>query len=262
MAVTGAALITGGAKRLGKAMALDLAGRGHDVVVHYASSRDAAEAVAEEARGLGVKAAAVGADLLDRDAVEGLVPAAVAAIGGPLGVLINNASIFEPDSIESATPQSWDRHIGSNLYAPLFLTQAFAAQAPKGARDENGEPVAGSAVINMVDMRVKKPTPDFMTYGVAKAGLWWVTQTMAQALAPDVRVNGIGPGPTLIGSRQRPEHFAAQRAATILKRGANPGDILGAMRFILENEALTGQLLCIDGGQHLAWETPDVVIDE
>ena len=262
MAVTGAALITGGAKRLGKAMALDLAGRGHDVVVHYASSRDAAEAVAEEARGLGVKAAAVGADLLDRDAVEGLVPAAVAAIGGPLGVLINNASIFEPDSIESATPQSWDRHIGSNLYAPLFLTQAFAAQAPKGARDENGEPVATSAVINMVDMRVKKPTPDFMTYGVAKAGLWWVTQTMAQALAPDVRVNGIGPGPTLIGSRQRPEHFAAQRAATILKRGANPGDILGAMRFILENEALTGQLLCIDGGQHLAWETPDVVIDE
>lgn len=262
MAVTGAALITGGAKRLGKAMALDLAGRGHDVVVHYASSRDAAEAVAEEARGLGVKAAAVGADLLDRDAVEGLVPAAVAAIGGPLGVLINNASIFEPDSIESATPQSWDRHIGSNLYAPLFLTQAFAAQAPKGARDENGEPVATSAVINMVDMRVKKPTPDFMTYGVAKAGLWWVTQTMAQALAPDVRVNGIGPGPTLIGSRQRPEHFAAQRAATILKRGANPGDILGAMRFILENEALTGQLICIDGGQHLAWETPDVVIDE
>jgi len=262
MAVTGAALITGGAHRLGKAIALALAERGHDVVIHYASSGDAAEDVAKEARALGVKAVTVGADLLKREAVASLVGDAVAALGGPLNILVNNASIFEPDEIDTATPGNWDRHLGSNLYAPLFLTQAFADQAPKGQRDGNGEPVASSAVINMADMRVLKPTPDFMTYAVAKQGLWGMTRTTAQALAPDIRVNAIGPGPTLAGSRQRPEHFAAQRAATILGRGSSPAEIVGAVRFILENDAFTGQLLCIDGGQHLAWETPDVLVDE
>ena len=260
--VTGAALVTGGAKRLGRAMALELAELGLDVVIHYASSQADAEAAAEAVRAKGVSAAVVQADLLDRGAVAGLVGAATEAIGGPLGVLVNNASIFEPDEIRTASATSWDRHMGSNLYAPLFLSQAFAAQVPGGAVDQNGEPVARAAIVNMIDMRVRKPTPDFMTYGIAKAGLWWLTQTSAQALGPDIRVNGIGPGPTLIGSRQRDEHFAAQRAATVLNRGANPEDITGALRFILENEALTGQLLCIDGGQHLAWETPDVMIDE
>lgn len=261
-AIRGAALVTGGAKRLGKAMALELAARGHDVVVHYSSSAEQAEEVALEAQGLGVKAVALGADLLDRDAVSRLVPDAVKAIGGPLAVLVNNASIFEPDTIADATPLGWDRHLGSNLYAPLFLSQAFAQQVPGGKIDQNGEPVASAAIVNMIDMRVRKPSPDFMTYSLAKSGLWGLTRTSAQALAPDIRVNGIGPGPTLQGSRQRPKHFAAQRAATILKRGANVQDILSALRFILDTEALTGQLLCIDGGQHLGWQTPDTLIDE
>ena len=258
-AINGAALVTGGAARLGRAMCLELAQMGHDVVVHYAGSPEAAEQTAQDVRALGQKAVTVETDLLDRDAVAGLVSKASAAIGRPLAVLINNASIFEYDSLGSASPESWDRHVGSNLYAPVFLSQAFAAQAPKGAKDDNGEPVASAAIINMVDQRINKLTPEFMTYTLAKYGLWGFTQTAAQALAPDVRVNAIGPGPTMQGARQSPEHFAAQRAATILERGANLSDIASAMRFLLMSQSVTGQILCIDGGQHLGWRTPDVL---
>ena len=254
----GAALVTGGGKRLGRAMVLDLAEQGFDVAVHYSASADDAEATAAEARRHGVRAATLGADLLDREAVETLVPRAKAALG-PLAVLVNNASIFEYDRIDTATPESWDRHMGSNLYAPLFLSQAFAAQATTGQKDEAGEPIASAAIVNMIDMRVRKPTPEFMTYSVAKAGLWAMTRTLAQALAPDIRVNGIGPGPTLQGARQSADHFANQRAATILERGANAADIVAALRFILASPSVTGQLICIDGGQHLAWKTPDVL---
>ena len=257
--MSGAALVTGGAKRLGRAMVLELAARGFDVAINYAASAEAAEALAEEVRAMGVKAAAVQADLLDDDAVAGLVPAAAQALGRPLTVLVNNASIFEHDTIETATLESWERHARSNLKAPVFLTQAFAAQCPKGTRDANGEPVASGVVVNMIDQRVRKLTPEFMTYTLAKMGLWAFTQTAAQGLAPDIRVNGIGPGPTMQGGRQTAEHFAAQRAATILGRGASPEEICRALAFILDSPGLTGQLLCIDGGQHLAWATPDVL---
>ena len=257
-AITGAALITGASGRLGRAMALELARMGHDVLIHHNASAADAETVAAEARALGVRAAVLQADLLDRGEVAGLVPAAVAAIG-PLSVLINNASIFEYDNLRSATPESWDRHLGSNLYAPVFLTQAFAAQVPGGATDNAGERIATAAVINMIDQRVRNLTPEFATYTIAKFGLWGFTQTAAQGLAPDIRVNAIGPGPTLKGARQSEEHFSKQRAATILERGANPDDITAALRFILTSQSVTGQLLCIDGGQHLAWQTPDVL---
>ena len=256
--IKGGALVTGAARRLGRAMALDLAAEGHDVVVHYSGSSEAAEDTASDARANGVKAVALQADLLDRAAVTALVPRAVEAIG-PLSVLVNNASIFEHDTIETASHESWDRHLGSNLFAPLFLSQAFARQVPGGARDDAGEPIASAAIVNMIDMRVRKPTPEFITYSVAKSGLWALTKSLSQALAPDIRVNGIGPGPTLQGGRQSAQHFADQRAATILSRGANPSDITGALRFILANPSFTGQLLCIDGGQHLGWETPDVL---
>ena len=174
-------------------------------------------------------------------------------------MLVNNASVFEHDTIATATWESWDRHIGSNLRAPFELTQAFAAQAPKGARDANGEPLASACVVNMVDQRVLKLTPDFTTYTIAKVGLWAFTRTAAQGLAPDVRVNAIGPGPTLRATRQSPAHFAAQRAATLLGRGTSPAEICAALAFILDSPGLTGQLICIDGGQHLAWATPDAV---
>ncbi len=254
-----AALVTGGAKRLGRAMVLHLASKGHDVVIHYSSSADDAQKTAEAARAFGVKAAIVHADLLDAEATETLIDRAIEAIGTPLDVLVNNASIFEYDTLETATLESWDRHLNSNLRAPVFLTQAFARQAPKAATDENAEPVASACVINMVDMRVRKMTPEFATYTLAKAGLWAFTQTAAQFLAPNIRVNAIGPGPTMQGTRQSTEHFTKQRAATILGRGSNPEEICKALDFILEIDGMTGQLICLDGGQHLAWKTPDVL---
>lgn len=252
-----AALVTGGAVRLGRAIALRLAARGADVVVHYASSAEAAENLVAEIKILGGKAVALQADLLDAGAVAELVPQAAAALGKPLDVLVNNASIFEYDNLASASPESWLRHIDSNLRAPVFLTQAFAAQAP--APENDGEPVASANVINMIDQRVRKPTPEFMTYSLAKSGLWAFTKTAAQALAPRIRVNGIGPGPTLIGTRQSEEHFSSQRKATILQRGSNSDEICRAMDFILDSPGFTGQLLCMDGGQHLAWQTPDIM---
>lgn len=254
-----AALVTGAGRRLGRAMALDLAAQGIAVAVHYNASRDAAEAVAAEARALGVAAAAIGADLLDRAETARLVPAAAAALGAPLDVLVNNASIFEHDTIATATAASWDRHIGSNLRAPFELIQAFAAQAPRAGRDAAGEPVARAAAVNMIDQRVRKLTPEFATYTIAKAALWALTRTAAQGLAPDVRVNAIGPGPTLIAERQSGAHFARQRAATVLGRGASPAEVCAALRFLLAAPGVTGQLICVDGGQHLGWKTPDVV---
>lgn len=252
------ALVTGAGRRLGRAMALYLGGRGYDVAVHYAGSRDEAEAVAAEIRAMGRKAVTVAADVLVEAQVQRLVPEAVAALGGPLTVLVNNASIFEHDDFSTATRESWDRHIESNLRAPFVLTQAFAAQVPDPVIDEAGEPVAQGVIVNMVDQRVWKMTPEFASYTVAKAGLWALTQTAAQGLAPRVRVNAIGPGPTLRGGRQTAEAFAAQRAATVLKRGAHPQDICTALGFLVDSPAVTGQMIAVDGGQHLAWETPDV----
>jgi NAD(P)-dependent dehydrogenase (short-subunit alcohol dehydrogenase family) len=240
-------------------MALYLAGRGFDVAVHYASSRDEAEAVAAEIRAMGRRAAALHADLLDEAQVTPLVPAAAEALGGPLTVLVNNASIFEYDRMGTLTRASWDRHIESNLRAPVVLTEALAAQCPPALADEAGEPLAQGLVVNLIDQRVLKLTPEFMSYTIAKMGLWAFTRTAAQALAPDIRVNAIGPGPTMQGARQSAAHFARQRAATVLKRGAGPADICAALGYFLDAPAVTGQLLCIDGGQHLAWQTPDVL---
>ena len=255
----GRALVTGAGQRLGREMALYLATRGHDVAVHYATSTDGAEAVAAEIRALGRRAVVIQADLLIEAETETLVARAAAALGGPLSVLVNNASIFEYDTLATATRQSWDRHITSNLRAPFVLTQTFAAQAPDGATDANGESVARALVVNMIDQRVLKLTPEFMTYTIAKMGLWAFTQTAAQALAPRVRVNAIGPGPTLKGARQSDAHFVRQRAATILRRGANPSEIAHALGYFIDATSVTGQILCVDGGQHLGWQTADIL---
>ncbi|APE45269.1 short chain dehydrogenase [Sulfitobacter alexandrii] len=253
------ALVTGAGKRLGRAMALYLAERGHDVAVHYASSADAAEEVVAEIGRMGRRAVALQADLLDLDATEALLPRAAEALGGPVTCLVNNASIFDHDTVASATRDSWDRHIGSNLRAPFVLTQAMAAQGLEPEEDENGEPRATGLIVNMIDQRVRKLTPEFMTYTIAKMGLWAMTRTTAQALAPAIRVNGIGPGPTLKGARQSEDHFAEQRASTLLERGANREDITAALGYFLNSPAVTGQLLCIDGGQHLVWQTRDII---
>ena len=249
------ALVTGASKRLGGAMALALAEDGHDVAVHYHRSDQAAAEVVGQIRDLGRQAVALRADLLDDAATMALVGRAAEGLGGPLDVLVNNASVFEHDSIASATLDSWHRHIGSNLKAPFLLTQAFAAQAPDAARDSRGEMLAQAMIVNMIDQRVLKPTPAFMTYTLAKMGLWALTRTTAQALAPRIRVNGIGPGPTLQGARQSDEQFTQQRESTILRRGSNPADVVGALRYFLSAPAVTGQLICVDSGQHLAWKT-------
>ena len=252
--------MTGAGKRLGRAVALHLADRGLDVAVHYNTSVKEAEYVAAEIRAKGVKAATLSADITDEDQTQALVPAAMAALGGPITVLVNGASIFDYDNIHSATRESWDRHLESNLRAPFVLTQHVARHAPEPLIDLNtGEPTAQALIVNMIDQRVRKLTPEFMTYTIAKMGLWALTQTSAQGLAPNVRVNAIGPGPTMRGARQSEEHFTNQRKATVLQRGSDPSDITTALGYFMDAPAVTGQLLCVDGGQHLGWKTPDVL---
>lgn len=240
-------------------MALALAGRGHDVAIHYLGSETEAEATAAEARALGVNARIFRADLLDEAETQALIPTVTQAMG-PLTVLVNNASIFEYDNIATATRDSWDRHIGSNLRAPFMLTQEFSRQLPPPPHT-GPEPQAHGLIVNLIDQRVLKPTPEFITYSLAKAGLWALTRTSAQALAPHIRVNAIGPGPTMQGARQSAAHFARQRAATILQRGGDADDIARALLYLLDARAVTGQLICVDGGQHLAWRTPDIIGD-
>ncbi len=240
------ALVTGGGRRIGRALALALAEDGFAVAVHYHRSRRAAEAVVETIRSGGGAALALGADLADEEAVHSLLPSAEHAFG-PVGCLVNNAGVFGDDTVATVTRESWDLHLAVNLRAPFVLIQDFAAQLPAEA---------GGVVVNMLDERVWSLTPFFVSYTLSKAGLWALTQTMALALAPRVRVNGIGPGPTLPSPRQSPEQFARQREMMPLGRGTSPQEIAAAMRFILSAPAMTGQMIALDGGQHLGWAQP------
>ena len=237
------ALVTGGAQRLGRAIALCLAEAGHPVAIHCHASRDAADATVAEIRNAGGRAATVAADLRDEAATAGLVAQATAAIG-PLSVLVNNASTFERDEWDTADRASWDSHMEPNLRAPFVLTQAFARLLPPGA---------DGVVINMLDQRVWSLTPHFVSYSVSKAGLWALTQSLALALAPRVRVNAIGPGPALPSPRQTAEQFARQCASTPLGRGTNPAEVGQAVLAILALRSMTGQMIALDGGQHLQW---------
>jgi NAD(P)-dependent dehydrogenase (short-subunit alcohol dehydrogenase family) len=238
-----AALVTGGAKRLGRAIALALAEQGFDLAIHYAGSAAEAEATAAEIRGRGRRAVTLRADLAREAEVGGLVPAATATLG-PLGVLVNNASTFERDEWEDATRESWDAHMEPNLRAPFVLIQAFARALPAAAE---------GAVINMLDQRVWSLTPHFVSYSLSKAGLWALTQSMALALAPRIRVNGIGPGPALPSPRQSQAQFDRQAASVPLRHGTSPAEIARAAVTILALPAMTGQMLALDGGQHLQW---------
>lgn len=240
-----AALVTGGAQRLGRAIAIALARTGFDVAVHCRCSTEAAKNVVSQIRSYGRNAIMLQADLGDERETAALLPAAQAALG-PLGVLINNASAFERDEWDSATRESWDLHMEPNLRAPFVLIQQFAKALP---------PDAEGLVINMLDQRVWSITPHFISYTVSKAALWALTQAMALALAPRIRVNGIGPGPALPSRRQTNEQFARQSASVPLHRGTSPDEIARAVLAMLSLPSVTGQMLALDGGQHLQWQS-------
>ena len=240
------ALVTGGARRIGKSIALRLAENGWSVAIHYRSSAAKAETVAAEVRLRGGKAMTIEADLTREQEVETIIPR-VAEQLGQVSLLVNNASTFEMDKADTATRASWDKHIEANLRAPFVLSQAFARQYTNQS---------GGNIINMLDQRVWKLTPYFISYTIAKMGLWTLTRTLALSYAPRIRVNGIGPGPTLPSPRQSEEQFAQQSAAMPLGHGATPREIARAVLFILDSPSMTGQMIALDGGEHLGWQVP------
>jgi len=244
------ALVTGGAQRIGRSIVERLAREGYGVAIHCRRSTDAADDIAARIRSAGGRAAVVQADLADGAAVERLVHDAAKGLGSPLTLLVNNASEFEPDEVTSLSLDRWDRHFAVNLRAPAFLARDFARQLPS---DHDG------SIINIVDQRVWKLTPQFFSYTLTKAALFSATQTMAQALAPRIRVNAIGPGPTLANERQGEEDFGKQARAVLLGHGGTPEEIADAVVYLASARSVTGQMIAVDGGQHLAWETPDVV---
>jgi NAD(P)-dependent dehydrogenase (short-subunit alcohol dehydrogenase family) len=240
------ALVTGGAKRLGKSIVLRLAENGWSVAIHYRKSAAKAEAVAAEVRLRGGRAVTIHADLTNEAEVLEIIPKVRATLG-PLTLLVNNASVFEMDKVDTVTRESWDKHIEANLRAPFVLSQAFARQLPEG---EEGN------IINLLDQRVWKLTPYFISYTIAKMGLWTLTRSLALAYAPRIRVNGIGPGPTLPSPRQTEEQFAQQSAAMPLGHGATPQEIARCVLYILSAPSMTGQMIALDGGEHLGWQVP------
>jgi NAD(P)-dependent dehydrogenase (short-subunit alcohol dehydrogenase family) len=235
------ALITGAARRIGRAVALDLAEAGWAVAIHYRNSGSEADALAEEIRSDGGRARTFQGDLADRQDLDRLV-AEVGRELGPVTTLINNASEFLPDSIGTLDEKTWDLHLCINLKAPVFLSEAMAKQLPEG--------VEGN-IINITDQRVWNLTPEFFSYTISKAGLWTATRTLAQALAPRIRVNAIGPGPVLRSIHQTDDDFEREKQSTLLKRGPSAKEIAAAVRFILATPSLTGQMIALDGGQHL-----------
>lgn len=243
----GAALVTGGARRLGRAMALDLAAHGWDVAVHHhRSAAEAAETVAAIGR-LGRRAAALRADLAVEAEAAALVGRAAEALGRPLTLLVNSAAVFEYDRPGTADRASWDAHMEVNLRAPLVLTQAFVSGLTEGAE---------GLVVNLIDQRVWNLTPNYTSYTVSKAALWALTRHLALALAPRVRVNAIGPGVALPAPGQSEAEARALAEAAPLGRSTSPEEVAAALRFLIATPSITGQMIALDGGQHLGWLTP------
>jgi NAD(P)-dependent dehydrogenase (short-subunit alcohol dehydrogenase family) len=242
------ALVTGGAQRIGKAIVEDLAAHGFTLAIHCNGSRDTADRLAADLAGNGANCAVVEADLTDRGDVAGLIEDAERRLG-PISLLVNNASIFEDDGATDFEWGAWDRHFAIHLEAPAMLARVMAERLPHG-RD--------GLVVNLIDQRVWRPTPKFFSYTLSKSALWTATRTLAQALAPTVRVNAIGPGPTLPNERQDDGDFQRQIDALLLRRGPDLAEFGRTIRWLWETRSVTGQMIALDGGQHLAWETPDV----
>lgn len=246
MAIPKTALVTGAARRIGRAIARDLAGEGWAVVVHYNRSEKDARAVVAEIEAAGGRALALQADLSQEEQTRRLMADTIGAFG-PIGCLVNNASRFERDEIDTVTRDSWDAHIEPNLRAPFVLSQAMATALPDNC---------DGVIVNILDQRVWNLTPHYLSYTLSKAGLWTLTRTLALALAPRIRVNGIGPGPTMKNRRQTDAQFQRQQDSVPLRHGASSEEVARAVRFIVESTSMTGQMIALDGGQHLGWAQP------
>ena len=249
MAQRSTALVTGAAKRIGAAIVRDLAAHGFNVAIHCNKSIAEANALATEVRTKGAKAAVVQGDLAREGAPAQIVREAVAALG-PITLLVNNASVFLKDHFGKLNAETWQTQFEVNLRAPVFLAEAFAAQLSDG--------VEGN-VVNMIDQRVLKLTPEMPSYTLTKSALWTATQTLAQALAPRIRVNGIGPGPTFPNPYAGDGGMTKETSGIALKRPVDVADVGRAIRFLVETRSITGQLLLVDSGQHIGWQTPDIV---
>jgi len=248
-----AALITGAARRIGRAIALSLASKGIAVAVHYHGSRNDADKTVSDIEKAGGKAVAVAADLAQETDLKALVPLAAKSLEHPIDILINNAALFDQDDLFTLTADSWDKHQKVNLRAPVLLTQALVSKLPEET---------SASIINIIDQRVLKLNPQYISYTASKAGLWAITQTTAQALAPKgIRVNAIGPGPTLPNTTDGQEGFQKEAANVPLGEGPSLNEISRAVHFILESSSMTGQMIALDGGQHLAWRTEDILKD-
>ena len=246
MSIPKTVLVTGAARRIGRAIACDLGGSGWSVVVHYNRSAGEAETVVDEIKAAGGMATSLKADLAIEGETRQLVADSVTAFG-PIGCLVNNASTFDRDEFDTVTRASWDAHIEPNLRAPFVLSQDMAAALPE---DKDG------VIVNIIDQRVWNLTPHFLSYTLSKTGLWTLTRTLALALAPRIRVNGIGPGPTLRNVRQTEAQFQRQQDSVPLRRGASSEEVARAVRFIIDSPSMTGQMIALDGGQHLGWAQP------
>lgn len=246
--VAGTALITGGARRIGRAIVEDLAANGFAVAIHSNSSADDASALAAQIKKVGGQAAVVVADLTDMSAVAEVVGRAEDALGS-VSLLVNNASLFEDDSVLDFDWPEWDRHFDIHLKAPVLLAQKFAQALPEAT---------DGLIVNVIDQRVWRLSPRYFSYTLSKSALWTATKTMAQALAPRIRVNAIGPGPTLRNTRQDDSDFRKQVDALLLKQSPNLSEFGATIRYLWQARSVTGQMLALDGGQHLAWQTPDV----
>jgi NAD(P)-dependent dehydrogenase (short-subunit alcohol dehydrogenase family) len=244
----GWALVTGARRRIGQALAIQAARSGYDLVLHARTPSEDCHETADAIEALGRRHRVAFADLNDTDAL----PSVLAAADGPVTLLVNCASLFQDDRIGGVTADSFDAHIGANLRGPVMLAQAFAAQLPA---DRLG------LIVNLVDQRVWRLTPQFFSYTLSKAALWTATQTLAQALAPRIRVNAIGPGPTLASVHQTADEFAAEAAGVLLGHASSPGEIAAALAYLIDAPSVTGQMIAVDSGQHLGWRTPDITSD-
>ena len=241
MAERGAALITGGARRIGRALVAAAADAGYDVAIHVRSDDDEAQAAAAEVRARRRNSMIVTCDLRKESETVALVGEAEAELG-PITLLVNCASVFEEDAFEDMNRASWDVHMETNLRAPLVLAQAFARRLPA---DREG------LIVNILDQRVLNPAPEFFSYSLSKSALWDATRMLAQALAPRIRVNGIGPGPTLASIHQDAAAFEAEVKSTLLARSVSPAEIAAALRYLIDAPSVTGQMIAVDAGQHL-----------